>query len=82
MSIMQSSNKFTEMECVTERRTYHHVPLCIACDCYSMAYLSVVYQACGFFWFLFGMCLVLFFRDSGKRQHKEESNKGSSLTEL
>jgi hypothetical protein len=32
--------------CVTERRTYHHVPLCIVCDCYSMAYLSVLYQAC------------------------------------
>ncbi len=56
---------------VTERRTYHHVPLCIVCDCYSMAYLSVPYQACGFF--LVSCCWDVFssvFRDS---------NTGSSL---
>jgi hypothetical protein len=56
---------------VTERRTYHHVPLCIVCDCYSMAYLSVLYQACGFFFVSFRHVFSSVFRDS---------NKGSSLT--
>jgi hypothetical protein len=56
---------------VTEMRTYHHVPLCIVCDCYSMAYLSVLYQACGFFLISFWHVFSSVFRDSGGRQHTE-----------
>ncbi len=50
----RESMRVIVLEFVTERRTYHRVPLCIVYDCYSMAYLPVLYQACGFFCFFFG----------------------------